>query len=71
MIEAAFKVTGERYATGTGDKALSAMDEKVCPRCGRQTFRTGASLRVVPSEDQRRPLEEGIDYESSPLNYED
>src|SRR4051812_48204403 len=67
MIEAAFKVTGERHATGTGDKLLSAMDEQVCPCCGRQTFRTGAALRVVPSEDQRRSLEEGIDYETSPL----
>jgi hypothetical protein len=71
MIEVAFKITGERHATGTGDKALSAMDEQVCPRCGRQTFRTGASLRVVPSEDQRLPREPGVDYEISPIEYED
>lgn len=68
MIEVAFKITGERHATGTGDKALSAMDEQVCPRCGRQTFRTGASLRVVPSDDQREP---GGDYETAPIEYED
>ena len=64
MIEAAFKKTEERHWTRTGDKLLSAMDEQVCPRCGRETFRTGATLRLVPSEDQKPPWEPGKDYQS-------
>ena len=49
-IEAAFKADGREHPTGTGDRVLPAVDEQVCPRCGRGTFRTGATLRVVPSE---------------------
>ena len=56
MIEAAFKKTGTKHPTGTGDKVLSAMMDQVCPRCGKPTFRTGASIRMIPSEDQTDPL---------------
>lgn len=53
IIESAFKKTGERHATGTGDKLLSTADsEQRCPRCGGTLFRTNASLRMTPSADQ-------------------
>ena len=69
MIEAAFQADGGDYPTSTGDAPLPAQDQQVCPRCGRETFRTGASVRMVPSEDQKLPLEPGIDYEASPIEY--
>jgi len=68
MIEAAFKKTGERHPTGTGDKLLPAMMDQFCPRCGRDLFRTAASVRMVPSEDQTEPMPE---YECLPIEYED
>jgi len=71
MIEAAFKKTAERHPTSTGDKSLAAMNDQVCPRCGRPLFRTGASLRMVPSENQEEPLVEGRDYTCVPITYED
>lgn len=71
MIEAAFKITSEDHPTGTGDKCLSAVDEQICPRCGHVTFRTGASLRMVPSVDQKPPLVKGVDYESAAIEYHD
>jgi hypothetical protein len=68
MIEAAFKKTGTKHPTGTGDKVLSAVMDQVCPRCGKTTFRTAASLRLVPSEDQTPPP---INCECLPIEYED
>src|SRR3954468_19057855 len=67
MLEGAFRRDGQRHATGTGDRALSAADTQVCPRCGRDTFRTAASLRLEPSADQR-PVHgvPGIDHEVAP-----
>ena len=70
-IEAAFKITEQKHSTSTGDRVLSAADEQVCPRCGRGTFRTGASLRVEPSVEQTLPLVPGVDYEASPIEYHD
>lgn len=67
MIEAAFKKTGEKYPTGTGDKVLSAVMDQVCPRCGRTTFGTAALVRMVPSQDQTQP---GPDVECLPIEYE-
>jgi hypothetical protein len=67
MIEGAFKVTGQHHPTGTGDKLLPAVDEQICPRCGRETFRTGANLRLVPSEEQKRSPEPEVDYEVVPI----
>jgi len=53
ILEGVFKKTGERHATGTGDKLLpGGDDEQICPRCGRTLFRTEASIRMIPSEDQ-------------------
>jgi len=70
MIDAVFHRDGQKHATGTGDRLLSAVDEQVCPRCGRETFRT-VDLRVEPSADQTPPLRPGIDYEVLPTEYDD
>ena len=72
MIEAAFKRDGQKHPTGTGDRLVSAADEQICPRCGRETFCTEAALRVEPSLDQSWPgWKPGIDYEVVPLEYEE
>jgi hypothetical protein len=66
IIEGVFKITGERYPTGTGDKLLPSADEQVCPQCGKPTFRTNASVRMEKSSDQT-PVHgvPGVDYEVS------
>ncbi len=72
MIEAAFKKTGERHPTGTGHNLLSATDRQVCPRCGKETFRTRASVRMEPTDDQKAPHgEPGVDYDVVAIEYED
>ena len=48
LIEGAFKKTVERFATGTGDKLLPAVDKQICPQCSRTLFRTEASIKLVP-----------------------
>ena len=70
MIEAAFKHDAARHPTGTGDRPLSAVDEQVCPRCGRATFRTGVTLRLEPSPEQEPPRRAGTDDTVSPIEYE-
>jgi hypothetical protein len=50
---------------------LPAVDEQLCPKCGRATFRTGASLRFVPSADQTPTCVPGIDYEVLPIDYDE
>jgi hypothetical protein len=73
IIEAVFKETSEHHATGTGDKLLpSADDMQTCPRCGRTLFRTSASIRMIPSEDQT-PVNgvAGIDCEVTEMKYDD
>lgn len=72
MIEAAFKSDGKKHPTGTGDRLVSAADEQICPRCGGETFRTEVTLRFEPSLDQSWPrLRTGIDYDESPMEYEE
>jgi len=71
MIEAAFKQSSVRHPTGTGDRLLSAVDEQRCPRCGRETYRTGVALRVEPSSDQTPVEVEGRDYDVAPIEYVD
>ena len=72
MIETAFRRDGKKHATGTGDRVLSAADEQICPRCGRETFQTAVELRLEPSADQSKPGgRPGIDYEVIPLEYDD
>jgi hypothetical protein len=70
MLEAAFRRDGKRHPTSTGDRALGAADEQICPRCGRETVRTDVALRLEPSVDQSRPLRAGVDYEVAPTEYE-
>lgn len=73
IIEGVFKKTGQRYATGTGDKSLPSGDDiQTCPCCGRKLFRTSASIRMTPSADQT-PVhgEPGIDYEAIDTQYDD
>jgi hypothetical protein len=70
-IEWAAKHTKENYPTSTGDKTLSAMDEQICPKCGKDLFRTGASIKFEPSKDQTPIWQEGVNYESAPTEYED
>ena len=67
MLEAAFRRDGQRHATGTGDRLIAAADAQACPRCGRETFRTAASVRVEPSVDQR-PVHgrAALDYDVAP-----
>lgn len=71
MIEAAFKRTDENHPTGTGDRLVPASDHQTCPRCGRETYRTGAALRMVPSDEQTPPLRPGIDYELVAPEFDD
>ena len=71
IIEAAFKITGQKHHTGTGDKALSSDTTQTCPSCGKKLFRTAAAVRFEPAEDQTPIWIEGVDYESSPMEYED
>jgi hypothetical protein len=71
MIEAAFKKDTKKHLNSTGDKVLSAVMDQVCPVCGKDTFRTEASIKLIPSNDQTKVLIEGRDYESIPIEYED
>ena len=50
---------------------LPAFCEQVCPRCGKETFRTGATLKFVPSSDQTGRLVAGVDYEELPIEYDE
>jgi len=68
MIGAAFKKTDEQHANPYGDKVLPAMMDQVCPECGKTTFRTAASIRVIPSEDQKR---RSFGHEILLIEYED
>ena len=68
MLEAALK----KPSKDGSFSALSEADEQVCPRCGRQTFRTGATLKFVQSSDQSHPSGvPGVDYEVAPIQYDD
>lgn len=67
MLEAAFK----RTTLVPPDQILSVADEQICPRCGRETYRTGAALRMEPSRDQTPILRPGIDYVVLPPEFED
>jgi hypothetical protein len=72
MIEAAFKRTEKKdWPTYTGDKLLNAFDLQLCPRCGRETFRTGASVIVENPRPFGEEPEEGdggtvVEFEDEP-----
>ena len=46
LLEGVFAVTGEKHNSGTGDLALPAVTEQICPNCGKDLFRTLASHRL-------------------------
>jgi RNA polymerase subunit RPABC4/transcription elongation factor Spt4 len=68
MLEAVWKKTSDKRK----NQFLTANDEEVCPRCGRETYRTGASYRFVISPDQT-PIGAvpGVDFEITPIEFED
>ncbi|BDI30732.1 hypothetical protein CCAX7_27830 [Capsulimonas corticalis] len=70
MVESAFQNDGGQ-STSTGDILLPTMDEQRCPICGRETFRTGASVRMAPTQDQRLPRKPGVDYAVAPIEYDE
>ena len=67
MIEAALRHDGEKHPTSIGDRLLPAVDDQICPRCGRETYRTGATIRLVPSADQSSPLA-SVEYSAPPYD---
>lgn len=68
MLEAALK----RPNSDGSFTAISASDEQICPRCGRQTFRTGATLKFVQSSDQTDPSGVPcVDYEVTTIEYDE
>ena len=53
-----------------GDRdVLSSDSEQVCPRCGKPTFRTAATLRFDLSPNQEDPFP-GAGSKSLPMEYE-
>ena len=69
MIESVMTETPQGMPHDKG--SLSAVDKQKCPECGRETFRTGATVRLEPSADQNPRLKAGVDYEVAPIEYED
>ncbi|MFA7062030.1 MAG: hypothetical protein WC156_14580 [Pedobacter sp.] len=55
-------------ATG---RHLNIDDRQICPQCGKELFRTEASLKFVVSEDQTPSLTPGVDYETIPMEFDD
>ncbi len=49
---------------------LIADTDQTCPQCGKQMFRTAASVKMEPSKDQIPDLIPGQDYEVTPMEYE-
>jgi hypothetical protein len=64
IIDAAYKRTAERYATGTGDKLMNADYSQKCPACAGVLFRTGFDRRLKATENQESPLKACVDYEA-------
>jgi hypothetical protein len=71
IIDGVFaKSVDKQNPTATGDKPLPADDVQKCPRCGKDLFRTEASIRFVPSTDQTRPEgTPGVDYDVALIEY--
>ena len=49
---------------------LFADNDQICPKCGKQMFRTEVSIKMEPSKDQTSDLIPGKDYEVIPMEYE-
>jgi|GEM_PF-1250154 len=68
ILEAALK----KSSSDSSFSALSASDAQICPRCGLQTFRTGATLKFVQSSDQTAPSGvPDVDYEVTTIEYDE
>ena len=52
-----------------GEKVLDAQTDQLCPVCGGETYRTGASYRFDLSSNQTSPIE--MDYDVAPVEYTD
>lgn len=71
ILESIFRHVGQPDAGTAKDELLPGDYRYKCPRCGRQLFRTAATLRFDRSSDQRHPHgEPGIDYKEKPMEYE-
>jgi hypothetical protein len=53
------------------EKHLDIDDRQICPQCGKELFRTDASLKLVVSKDQTPNLIQGVDYEVLPMEFDD
>lgn len=75
LAEGVYKITGRKEDSGTGDLALPSDGRQVCPTCGKDTFRTGATFKFIPSSDQKIPQHsnpiESADYDVSEMEYKD
>lgn len=71
VVESVFKKDNKKHPNPTGDKVLPFDTGQICPMCGKNTFITGALIRLIPSENQTPILIEGKDYESSPFEYDE
>jgi predicted RNA-binding Zn-ribbon protein involved in translation (DUF1610 family) len=52
MLEGAFRVTGTKENSGTGDKVVPSQTDQICPNCGKTTYRTIISRRFYPIGDK-------------------
>jgi len=41
----------------------------LCPKCSQPLFRTAASVKYIPSENQEPALVPGVDYDVVPMEY--
>ncbi|HBA88073.1 MAG TPA: hypothetical protein DCZ75_08835 [Geobacter sp.] len=48
-------------------KGLSIHERHLCPKCGKDLFKTGASVKFIPSDDQSENLAAGVVYETIPM----
>ena len=75
IIESAYKHNEADNSTEIDNKAnirvLDASDTQECPRCGKDLFRTDASVKYELSKDQTPPLVPDIDYEVLPIEYDE
>lgn len=73
MIEAAFQNdNGRKHKSITGDRVLPGAYAQICPICGKETFRTAASIVMEPSKNKKL-IDEimKVEYEVIPIEYND
>ena len=59
-----------RRKTGKKKEELRSDSRQICPECGKDLFRTEASLRFTPARSQTRDLIAGVDYRVARMRYE-